>query len=113
MRLERLSERLAEEGHLEAPEIMLDERHLGLQRVLSMWSKRIGSVFDQWRATAKSRTQSVKREVVLKLCSTLNTSSSLAEKDQITNAFHKWHKNTNKKAKQIKYLTKRVLSSRK
>ena len=53
MRLERLSERLAEEGHLEAPEIMLDERHLGLQRVLSMWRKRIGSVFDSWKVTAR------------------------------------------------------------
>ena len=87
MRLERLSERLAEEGHLEAPEIMLDERHLGLQRVLGMWRKRVGSVFDSWRATARSKTQSIKREVVLKLCSTLNTSSSLVEKDQMTNAF--------------------------
>ena len=38
-RLDRLSERLAKEGYHEAAELMLDERHLALQRCLNSFKK--------------------------------------------------------------------------
>lgn len=38
-RLDRLSERLAKEGYHKAAELMLDERHLALQRCLNSFKK--------------------------------------------------------------------------
>ena len=37
-RLERMSARLAEEGHHEAAELMLSENHLALSRCLLRWN---------------------------------------------------------------------------
>ena len=48
-RLERLSERLAEEGFHEAAEIMLDERHLALQRCLANFTKVKLGWFGKWK----------------------------------------------------------------
>ena len=48
-RLERLSERLASEGHHEAAELMLGEKHIALGRCLARWEGIKKTWFLKWK----------------------------------------------------------------
>ena len=71
MRLERLGQRMADAGYLESEEIMLDERHLALNRCLGHVNRQLGLYVGRWRAKAAAISANRKHHATQQLHSAL------------------------------------------